>query len=474
MSKSILHTAFKFDEKCIRTFVNVNKERISDTAVVAWVPIQKYHRSVPTELGLQFDDELIERDFSVSVKVHSQIFPDSIRATVCSPHLSIDNRQSKEAIATVFYMFCKVAFGKDKVTIGDTIMVPSRTDSGVPTWRVAEVDRKCSSSDRIILPNGYQLKNSYVCSVDNGETIIVEMNSSITSRGVGRKWCTIGDWASFSSLPIELLDSMLIGSLVEYVNHDGSIVNGSIHERVGGGLGSEPKWRVVASGKGRKVKGKLFSASELRDYLQITEKLMERSYSMITSSLDEMPAMPRIGIRGYNRCKEEQPVSEPTWIIPRLSVSDACNSELIGKKLKIRENGNFKCVDTKEYLGELHNRSKKQMEPNKYTYDSDQGQDDVTISDEGLYHFDALQSKSQLRLENKNGKRHAKNRRRVLRKRDNCLTDRLVSSKAESVTAQLNKRNPSHLKSTKRRMTDPDLQSIEVELPRTKRSKRRR
>jgi len=74
----------------------------------------------------------------------------------------------------------------------------------------------------------------------------------IRNRGVGKEWCTDMDWASFSVLPNKVLDSLLIGSTVNYPDVDGQTVEGVVTGRIGGGLYDEIKWRVEIGREKRK------------------------------------------------------------------------------------------------------------------------------------------------------------------------------------------------------------------------------
>ena len=454
ISKSIVRSAFNFGEKCVRTYVSVNGKKLSDAAVVAWVPMQKCTEIVQTELGLQFEEEPIEREFSVDVKMNGHTFSDPIRATVCSHHLSLDNQQSKEAMATVFHLFAKIAFGQDKVRIGDTIMVPSRTESGITTWRVAEVGRKCVSSDKKKLPNGVQLKNSYVCIVDNGDSVIVEIDGPLSSRGVGRKWCTIGDWAAFSTLPLEILDTLLIGAFIENPGTDEGVVKCVIRERVGGGLKNGPLWRVVLAGKGRKGKGNLLSTSELRDFVQISQDSMERSYKMVTSSLEKIPPEPRIGVRGMNEIQGNQSALEPTWLIPRLnSKSDSSPKMLKDFETNIKglelvakhENNSLDTLNVK-------NDNRKHVSVNVTNNTTDISSDVREVVEKRV-------------------KRSTKDRRRVLRKRDNYYPNgKSALSYGKAIKSmQVIKHGDLNKTISKRKFRELVMETNEVILPRKSR-----
>ena len=79
------------------------------------------------------------------------------------------------------------------------------------------------------------------------ESRILDKNN----RGIGKEWCTEIDFASFSVLPLSVLDSLLIGSHLKYAYENGKIVEGIITQRVGQGVELEPKF-VIEIGREKK------------------------------------------------------------------------------------------------------------------------------------------------------------------------------------------------------------------------------
>ena len=80
-------------------------------------------------------------------------------------------------------------------------------------WTEGKVERKAKEKE---LPEGGKLGSSYVVKFVDGERMACVLDGSIENRGVGRAWCTFADWASFMSLPLQILESFLIGQKVRY------------------------------------------------------------------------------------------------------------------------------------------------------------------------------------------------------------------------------------------------------------------
>ena len=128
---------------------------------------------------------------------------------------------------------------------GDTIMLKVPAFDGSDLWISVEVERHCLKKERA---NDKQARfgNSFIVKFFESDGLKrLHRILDHWNRGVGREWCTMLDWHSFPVLPVEILDVLLLDCQAEYVNTDGKFINGLISCRVGGGLNSEPKWRLT-------------------------------------------------------------------------------------------------------------------------------------------------------------------------------------------------------------------------------------
>lgn len=138
---------------------------------------------------------------------------------------------------------------EEQVAIGDEIMLKIEKKSRTAIWVDAKVTRRAYMKDDT--PN-YTGHNAFRVEWDDDdktrkESRILDKNN----RGIGKEWCTEIDFASFSVLPLSVLDSLLIGSQVKYAHENGKIVEGIITQRVGQGVELEPKF-VIEIGREKK------------------------------------------------------------------------------------------------------------------------------------------------------------------------------------------------------------------------------
>ena len=140
---------------------------------------------------------------------------------------------------------------------GDEIMIRVQAFDGNPLWVSGVVAKREKKKDTFIIeweePEG-----------DRSITKTLSPNN----RGVGRNWCTPLDWYSFPLLPMQILDTLLVGSSVLYPDRNANVVSGTITKKVGGGIASYPTWRLVThSGESKDLlPGALREAVHIDDY----------------------------------------------------------------------------------------------------------------------------------------------------------------------------------------------------------------
>uniref|UniRef100_A0A6V2CAH7 Uncharacterized protein n=1 Tax=Ditylum brightwellii TaxID=49249 RepID=A0A6V2CAH7_9STRA len=179
---------------------------------------------------------------------------------------------------------------------GDSIMLKVDGYDGSPLWLTVEVEKTCAKRER---PPGGDSHNSYMvkyyeCGSWQYRACILDR----TNQGIGRGWCNHSDWCSFALLPVSILDTILIGSWVEYPAVDNTKVQGRISRRVGGGLVSVPKWRVVLSPTSPSTndteelaerKFKDLTAGELREAISVDDDAMKRTVKL-SNEIDLLPS----------------------------------------------------------------------------------------------------------------------------------------------------------------------------------------
>ena len=132
------------------------------------------------------------------------------------------------------------------VELGDTIMLKTLAVDGSPLWVEVFVLRYCKSHEMRAFDKRAWYFNSFMVTWRDadGDTHLEGKRLDHFNRGVGRDWCKEFDWHSFPLLPIPILDTMILHSWVQYPDLEGRQLNGFISRRIGGGLGSEPTWRL--------------------------------------------------------------------------------------------------------------------------------------------------------------------------------------------------------------------------------------
>ena len=146
----------------------------------------------------------------------------------------------------------------DHCGVGDEIMIRIDAFDGSPLWVNATVKRRCKMRSAPY----YSGSNGFSVEWEDLEVLKREPRVlDIRNRGVGKAWCTAMDWASFSVLPVKILDSLLIGSKVRYPDLDGQTVDGMVTKRIGGGLENEVRFKVDIGR--RSVKGRSYGGQEV-------------------------------------------------------------------------------------------------------------------------------------------------------------------------------------------------------------------
>lgn len=316
ISKDLVRKAFGFSHKVVRAKIVAENADIANQSLIARVPTESF-----PEETLDMEEEekpLIVREMSVRLKLSGQgqhFTP--ISADVSSSKLLSDNNGIRESAAVVFYNLCKsIIDGNDTLEVGDVIMVPKLLKSGEPNWIPAEITRKCKRSEVQVLPEGGNSKNSFICTRDDGETEVIVLDPNSNDRGIGRKWCMMQDWSAFSCLPLEVLDTLLLGASITYKAPTGKLVEGTIASRVSCGLSFDPEWKIESFPVNVKNKPKSsmlvsrFKTADLRDFVQIDVNAVRQ----VKSIVNQLVSMPPIPVHGGDLSVE----SEPTWHIPPL------------------------------------------------------------------------------------------------------------------------------------------------------------
>ncbi len=146
----------------------------------------------------------------------------------------------------------------DHCGVGDDIMIKVELADGSPLWVNATVKKRCkmNSAPYYSGSNGFSVEWEELDVLNNEARVL-----DVRNRGVGKSWCTAMDWASFSVLPLEVLDSLLIGSKIRYPNGNGETVEGMVTKRVGGGLDKEARFKIDIGRKS--MKGKISGGTEV-------------------------------------------------------------------------------------------------------------------------------------------------------------------------------------------------------------------
>jgi predicted GNAT family N-acyltransferase len=151
---------------------------------------------------------------------------------------------------------------------GDEIMVRVQAYDGNPLWISAEVTKREKKKDTFIIE----------WDESEGHRSITRTLSP-NNRGVGKTWCTPLDWHSFPLLPMQILDTLLVGSSVLYPDVSGKIVSGTITHKIGGGISSYPTWRLVThSGDSQDL-----LAGALREAVHIDDYKISQSVPVLNS-----------------------------------------------------------------------------------------------------------------------------------------------------------------------------------------------
>jgi len=189
--------------------------------------------------------------------------------------------------------------GPSNMILKDPLMVQVESSSSLPNddnddggsliWLPCNVKRRCTKAE-IPFEFDSSTKNTFLIDIMDQEQThsnIPQILDAFSNRGVGRGWCRQMDWFSFPLLPVDVLDSLLIGSWIQYYAIDERRVEGTIMERVGGGLASDVRWRVkLESNSSSPVDVATesfqdFSAIELRDVVCINDANMERTVLLL-------------------------------------------------------------------------------------------------------------------------------------------------------------------------------------------------
>eukprot|EP00978_Attheya_sp_CCMP212_P045736 scaffold358530_cov37-Attheya_sp.AAC.3 len=162
-------------------------------------------------------------------------------------------------------------------------------DGGSLIWLPCNVKRRCTKAE-IPFEFDSSTKNTFLIDIMDQEQThsnIPQILDAFSNRGVGRGWCRQIDWFSFPLLPVDVLDSLLIGAWIQYYAIDEQRVEGTIIERVGGGLASDVRWRVKLESHSSSpvdvatVSFQDFSAIELRDVVCISDANMEQTMLLL-------------------------------------------------------------------------------------------------------------------------------------------------------------------------------------------------
>ena len=116
------------------------------------------------------------------------------------------------------------------VEVGTKIMIRLQSHIGISSWIEALVEMRCQDT-----PN--RRENSFIVTWhEGGEHMSSSRLLNQYNRGVGREWCTVLDWHSFTALPLTILDALALESWFDYKTYDGKLGFGEVCKRVGAGL----------------------------------------------------------------------------------------------------------------------------------------------------------------------------------------------------------------------------------------------
>ena len=200
----------------------------------AVVPIDFLAKDDIFNVKVIVDDSVIEGNPGIACLSRSH---KATKGLVEATELAVDNLMS---------FICKrsksTGLEPSQVGIGDKIMVKILAFDESPLWVDTTVKKRVKIRGTVPYDsghNGFQVEWEEQDGLKRENRVL-----DIRNRGVGKDWCTDMDWASFSVLPIAVLDSLLIWSKVNYPAEDGNTVEGVVTKRVGGGLEREPLFRV--------------------------------------------------------------------------------------------------------------------------------------------------------------------------------------------------------------------------------------
>jgi len=160
--------------------------------------------------------------------------------------------------------------GKSIVEVGDKIMLRLPSHLGIiPGWIEALVEKCCEDKQ-------CGTDNSFIITWDDkGERRSEPRLLSQDRRGVGREWCTLLDWHSFTALPLAILDALILESSFDYQTNDGSRVWGAVFKKVGAGLKYGPTWKTLGTYLDLTI-------GVLRNFIDISDE----NYARATKSLN--------------------------------------------------------------------------------------------------------------------------------------------------------------------------------------------
>ncbi|GMH68001.1 hypothetical protein TrST_g4199 [Triparma strigata] len=112
---------------------------------------------------------------------------------------------------------------------------------GFHGWLEGVIERPCKKGEA---PAGAVVEESFIVKFDDGRRLAVVLSDVGGNRGVGRTWCTFNEWASFSVLPLDILDACLLGQEAHFDSLVGGHSVGTVSDRIGGGLDGQIMWVV--------------------------------------------------------------------------------------------------------------------------------------------------------------------------------------------------------------------------------------
>jgi hypothetical protein len=233
-----------------------------------------------------------------------------------------------------------------QVGIGDKIMLKIDGYDGSPLWVEATVKRQTKIRG---IRSYYSGRNGFLVTWNDPEGPKHDKRVlDIHNRGVGKEWCTEIDWASFAVLPINILDSLLIGSKVCYPALNGQIMEGKVTQRIGGGIKNEPTYSVVRTQGQFRNQNCCLSAGAIREAIAIpdcnvskTRKLLSQTaLQRRTSSSGEGQVDLRCDSKKMKMTKKNKELAGEIWAKHRMqkySLLSICEKDK-EKLKKIRKN----------------------------------------------------------------------------------------------------------------------------------------